>query len=67
MDVNVETDNRARFVKNVEIQNAVVPVANRAIALDSNKLIRHGDLMLEPLNPTDMAKDIFWMTFLLPV
>ena len=63
MDVNVETDNRARFVNNVKIQNAVVFVANKAIALYSHKLIRHGDLMLEPLNPTATAKDIFWMTF----
>ena len=56
MDVNVQTDSRARFVNNVKIQNAVVSVANRAIALYPNQLIRHVDLMLEQLNPTGYCK-----------
>ena len=63
MDVAVKAENRARFVQYVEIEHAVVAVTNRASALYSNQLVSHGDLMLEPLNPTDMAKDDFWKNF----
>ena len=63
MDVHVKAENRARLVQYVKIEHAVVAATNRANALYSNQLVSHGDLMLEPLNPTDMAKDDFWKTF----
>ena len=52
MDVDVENDKRGRVVANVEPQNAVPPLANRAMPFDSNKLICHRATLLEPVNPT---------------
>ena len=56
--VDVETDER-RLVINVEVQNAVVESANRAIAVDSTKMKRHIKWLLEPVHSTSM-KVVFW-------
>ena len=65
MDVNIEQDNGGRLVANVKIQDAVVCPADRASILDPNKLIRHGDLILEPLHATEMhvGRAKIWMSF----
>ena len=64
MDVDIEQDNGGRLVANVKMQDAVVCPADRARALDPNKLIRHGDLILEPLNATEttVGRAIIWMS-----
>ena len=58
MYVDVETDER-RLVINVEVQNAVVDSANRAIAVDSTKMKRHIKWLLEPVHCTS-SKVVFW-------
>ena len=65
MDVNIEQDNGGKLVANVKIQDAVVCPADKANTLDPNKLIRHGDLILEPLNAaeTHVGKAIIWVSF----